>query len=71
MRAQAVAWLVRAGRVFGFIFLMLFLGAGTGVERSPLGLMIGITVGGIAGLWWLELQIRAALARVEARKEGQ
>ncbi len=39
----------------------MILWFGTGADRSPLGLLIGMTIAGLAGLWWFELQIQKAL----------
>ena len=47
--------------VSGVALLFLFLWFGTGTEHSPVGLMIGITIAALAGLWWAELQIQRAL----------
>ena len=41
--------------------MFLFLWYGTGADRSPVGLMIGLTVAALAGLWWAELQIQKSL----------
>lgn len=65
MRAQLVATLVRIGLLLGAALLFLFLWAGTGSERAPLGLLIGITVGGLAGLAWMEMQLRKVLEKVK------
>ena len=61
MRPQIVALILRLGllSIAGFIFL--FLWYGTGAERSPVGLMIGLTVAALVGLWWAELQIQKDL----------
>ena len=61
MRPQIVALILRLGLLTITGLLFLFLWFGTGVERSPVGLMIGITVAGLAGLWWVELQIQKGL----------
>jgi hypothetical protein len=61
MRPQIVALILRIGLLAAGGFMVLFLWFGTGVERSPVGLMIGITVAAIAGLWWVELQIQKGL----------
>ena len=61
MRPQIVALLLRTGLVGGAGLLFLFLWFGTGTEHSPVGLMIGITIAALAGLWWAELQIQRAL----------
>ncbi len=63
MRAVLVAMVLRMGLLVGAIFLFLFLWFGTGAERSPVGLMIGMTIAGLAGLWWVELQIQNALEK--------
>jgi len=63
MRAVMVAMVLRMGLLVGAIFLFLFLWFGTGAERSPVGLMIGMTIAGLAGLWWVELQIQNALEK--------
>tara|TARA_B100000003_G_scaffold64574_1_gene57720 strand:+ start:415 stop:624 length:210 start_codon:yes stop_codon:yes gene_type:complete len=65
MRAMMVATLLRLGLIVGAGFLFLFLWFGTGAERSPVGLMIGMTVAGLVGLWWLESQIRNALEKAK------
>ncbi|MBD14370.1 MAG: hypothetical protein CMJ72_04285 [Planctomycetaceae bacterium] len=65
MRAMMVATLLRLGLLAGAAFLLLFLWFGTGAERSPIGLMIGMTVAGLVGLWWLELQIQNALEKAK------
>tara|TARA_B100001559_G_scaffold19751_1_gene16342 strand:- start:21 stop:167 length:147 start_codon:yes stop_codon:yes gene_type:complete len=41
--------------------MFLFLWYGTGADRSPVGLMIGLTVAALVGLWWAELQIQKGL----------
>ena len=65
MRAMIVATILRLGLLAGAAFLFLFLWFGTGAERSPIGLMIGMTIAGLVGLWWLELQIQNALEKVK------
>ena len=65
MRAIMVASFLRLGLLAGAAFLFLFLWFGTGAERSPIGLMIGMTVAGLVGLWWLESQIKNALEKVK------
>lgn len=65
MRAIIVASFLRLGLLAGAAFLFLFLWFGTGAERSPIGLMIGMTVAGLVGLWWLESQIKNALEKVK------
>jgi len=60
-----VATILRLGLLAGAAFLFLFLWFGTGAERSPIGLMIGMTIAGLVGLWWLELQIQNALEKVK------
>ena len=65
MRAIVVASFLRLGLLAGAAFLFLFLWFGTGAERSPIGLMIGMTVAGLVGLWWLESQIRNALEKAK------
>jgi hypothetical protein len=68
MRAEGIALMVRSGLGFVGILLLLFLYFGTGAERAPIGLLIGVTLGGLAGLWWVELQVQKALAKAkEAR----
>ncbi|HJM67621.1 MAG TPA: hypothetical protein QF716_01940 [Candidatus Thalassarchaeaceae archaeon] len=61
MRPQIVALVFRIGLVVGAGLLFLFLWFGTGTEHSPVGLMIGITIAALAGLWWAELQIQRVL----------
>ena len=61
MRPYIVALILRIGLLCGAGLLFLFLWFGTGTEHSPVGLMIGITVAALAGLWWAELQIQRAL----------
>ena len=61
MRPQIVALILRLGLMTIACLLFLFLWFGTGAERSPVGLMIGLTVAGLAGLWWVELQIQKGL----------
>ena len=61
MRPQIVALVLRIGLLGGAGLLFLFLWFGTGTEHSPVGLMIGITIAALAGLWWAELQIQRAL----------
>ena len=61
MRPQIVALVFRIGLLGGAVLLFLFLWFGTGTEHSPVGLMIGITIAALAGLWWAELQIQRAL----------
>ena len=61
MRAQLVALVLRIGLLVCTGFLFLFLWFGTGAERSPIGLMIGLTIAGLAILWWAETQIQRAL----------
>ncbi len=63
-----VATILRLGLFGGALFLFLFLWFGTGAERSPVGLMIGMTVAGLVGLWWLELQIQSALEKAKEAK---
>ena len=65
MRAIVVASFLRLGLLAGAAFLFLFLWFGTGAERSPIGLMIGMTVAGLVGLWWLESQIRNVLEKAK------
>ena len=65
MRAIMVASILRLGLIAVAAFLFLFLWFGTGAERSPVGLMIGMTVAGLVGLWWLESQIRNALEKAK------
>ena len=68
MRAEGIALMVRIGLGFVGILLLLFLYFGTGAERAPIGLLIGVTLGGLAGLWWVELQVQKALTKAkEAR----
>jgi hypothetical protein len=68
MRAEGIALMVRSGLGFVGILLLLFLYFGTGAERAPIGLLIGVTLGGLAGLWWVELQVQKALTKAkEAR----
>lgn len=61
MRPQIVALILRTGLLCGVGLLFLFLWFGTGTEHSPVGLMIGITIAALAGLWWAELQIQRTL----------
>ena len=61
MRPQIVALILRTGLLAAVGILFLFLWFGTGAERSPLGLLIGITVASLTGLWWAETQIQRAL----------
>ena len=61
MRPQIVALVLRIGLLGFGILILLFLWFGTGAERSPIGLMIGLTVAGLAALWWVELQIQKGL----------
>ena len=61
MRPQIVALVFRIGLVVGAGLLFLFLWFGTGTEHSPVGLMIGITIAALTGLWWAELQIQRVL----------
>ena len=61
MRPQIVALILRTGLLAGVGILFLFLWFGTGAERAPLGLLIGITVASLTGLWWAETQIQRAL----------
>ena len=61
MRPQIVALVFRIGLLAGAALLFLFLWFGTGTEHSPVGLMIGITIAALAGLWWAELQIQRVL----------
>jgi len=61
MRPQIVALILRTGLLGVVGILFLFLWFGTGAERSPIGLIIGITVAALVGLWWAELQIQRAL----------
>ncbi len=63
-----VATLLRLALFCCAIFLFLFLWFGTGAERSPVGLMVGMTVAGLVGLWWLELQIQNALEKAKEMK---
>ena len=65
MRAIVVASFLRLGLLTIAAFQFLFLWFGTGAERSPIGLMIGMTVAGLGGLWWLESQIRNALEKAK------
>ena len=64
MRPQIVALVLRIGLLGGAGLLFLFLWFGTGTEHSPVGLMIGITIAALAGLWWAELQIKRVLESV-------
>ncbi|MEE3082650.1 MAG: hypothetical protein VX320_00995 [Candidatus Thermoplasmatota archaeon] len=68
MRPQIVAWIVRVGLILCTILLLLFLWYGTGAERSPLGLLIGIVIGGFAGLWWMETKVQNALQKALAKE---
>jgi hypothetical protein len=61
MRPQIVALILRLGLMGIAGLLFIFLWFGTGVDRSPVGLMIGLTIAGLAGLWWIELQIQKGL----------
>ena len=61
MRPQIIALILRMGLLGGVGLLFLFLWYGTGGEHSPVGLMIGITIAALAGLWWAELQIQRVL----------
>ena len=61
MRPQIVALILRLGLLAIAAFMFLFLWYGTGADRSPVGLMIGLTVAALAGLWWAELQIQKSL----------
>jgi len=61
MRPQIMALILRTGLLGGACLLFLFLWFGTGNEHSPVGLMIGITIAALAGLWWAELQIQRVL----------
>ena len=65
MRAIVVASFLRLGLLTIAALLFLFLWFGTGAERSPIGLMIGMTVAGLVGLWWLESQIRNVLEKAK------
>ena len=65
MRAEIVALILRTGLVAGAAILFLFLWYGTGAERSPVGLMIGLTIAGLAALWWVEMQIKKVLKKAE------
>jgi len=65
MRAEIVALILRTGLVAGVAILFLFLWYGTGAERSPVGLMIGLTIAGLAALWWVEMQIKKVLKKAE------
>jgi len=68
MRPQIMALILRTGLLGGVCLLFLFLWFGTGSEHSPVGLMIGITIAALAGLWWAELQIQRVL---EATKRDE
>ena len=68
MRPQIMALILRTGLLGGVGLLFLFLWFGTGGEHSPVGLMIGITIAALAGLWWVELQIQRVL---EAAKRDE
>ncbi len=68
MRPQIVAWVVRAGLILCAILLMLFLWFGTGAERAPIGLLIGIVIGGFGGLWWMETKVQNALRKALAKE---
>ena len=61
MRPQIVALILRLGLLAVAGFMFLFLWYGTGADRSPVGLMIGLTVAALVGLWWAELQIQKSL----------
>jgi len=61
MRPQIVALALRTGLIVGAGIIFLFIWFGTGVERAPLGLLIGISIAGLTVLWWAELQIQRAL----------
>ena len=61
MRPQIVALILRLGLLAIAGFMFLFLWYGTGADRSPVGLMIGLTVAALVGLWWAELQIQKSL----------
>ncbi|MBJ03854.1 MAG: hypothetical protein CMB65_04070 [Euryarchaeota archaeon] len=65
MRAILVATILRLGLISFAVILILFLWFGTGAERSPIGLMIGMTIAGLVGLWWLELQIQSVLQKAK------
>ena len=69
MRPQIVAWIVRCVLIFCAILLMLFLWYGTGAERAPIGLLIGIVIGGFGGLWWMETKVQNALRKALAKEE--
>ena len=69
MRPQAVAWLFRGGLLFFALVLFSFLWFGAGADRSPLGLVIGVVIGGLAGLYWIELQVQGALERALGRED--
>jgi hypothetical protein len=68
MRPQIVALILRIGLLAVGCFLFIFLWFGTGVERSPVGLMIGITIAALSGLWWVELQIQKGLKIAKGEK---
>ena len=68
MRPQIIALILRMGLLGGVGLLFLFLWFGTGNEHSPVGLMIGITIAALAGLWWAELQIQRVLE--VAKRDG-
>ena len=61
MRPQIVALILRLGLLAIAGFMFLFLWYGTGADRSPVGLMIGLTVAALAGLLGAELQIQKSL----------
>jgi hypothetical protein len=61
MRPQIVALLLRSVLIAGVAIIFLFIWFSTGLERAPLGLLIGISIAGLAVLWWAELQIQRAL----------
>ena len=61
MRPQIVALILRLGLLAIAGFMFLFLWYGTGADRSPVGLIIGLTVSALVGLWWAELQIQKGL----------
>tara|TARA_B100001996_G_C18225561_1_gene425418 strand:- start:23 stop:226 length:204 start_codon:yes stop_codon:yes gene_type:complete len=61
MRALIIAMTLRIFLLSIASFLLMILWFGTGADRSPIGLLIGMTIAGLAGLWWFELQIQKAL----------
>ncbi len=61
MRPQIVALILRLGLLAIAAFMFLFLWYGTGADRSPVGLMIGLTVAVLVGLCGVELQIQKGL----------